>query len=141
VDERGQMMLLVIGFAAILLVLVAVVVDASQAVLLRRTLASLADGAAIAAVQAASEQTLYTEGPGATLPLDPAAARAAVVEHLAGSDAADIDGLRLVAVDVQAGRVTVALTAPAHLPLVNGVTGAFEGALVTARASATAPVG
>lgn len=137
--EQGQLTLLVIGFAAILLVLVAVVVDASQAVLLRRSLASLADGAALAAVQAASERTLYTEGPGATLPLDPTAARAAVVDHLSRSEAGITD-LRLVEVSVAQGRVTVVLSAPADLPLTNTVTGQFQGTTVTARASATAPV-
>jgi hypothetical protein len=137
--ERGQLTLLVIGFAAILLVLVAVVVDASQAVLLRRALASLADGAALAAVQAASERTLYTQGPGATLPLDPAAARAAVVDYLAGAESGIAD-LRLVEVAVTQGRVTVVLSAPADLPLTNTVTGQFQGTAVTARASALAPV-
>jgi hypothetical protein len=134
------MTLLVIGFAAILLVLVAVVVDASQVVLLRRSLASLADGAAIAAVQAASEPALYTDGPGTTLPLDPEGARAAVVDHLSRTDAAQLAGLRLLSVDVGAGRVSVVLSAPAELPLVNAVTGGFDGTIVTARASATAPV-
>lgn len=137
--EQGQLTLLVIGFAAILLVLVAVVVDASQAVLLRRALASLADGAVLAAVQAASERTLYTHGPGATLPLDPAAARAAVVDYLAGAESGITD-LRLVEVAVAQGRVTVVLSAPADLPLTNTVTGQFQGTAVTARASATAPV-
>jgi hypothetical protein len=137
--EQGQLTLLVIGFAAILLVLVAVVVDASQAVLLRRSLVSLADGAALSAVQAASERALYTDGPGATLPLDPAAAQAAVVDYLARSDAGITD-LRLVQVAVGQGRVTVVLAAPADLPLTNTVTGQFHGTTVTARASATAPV-
>jgi Flp pilus assembly protein TadG len=137
--EQGQLTLLVIGFAAILLVLVAVVVDASQAVLLRRSLASLADGAALAAVQAASERILYTQGPGATLPLDPAAARAAVVDYLAGTESSITD-LRLVDVAVAQGRVTVVLSAPVDLPLTNTVTGQFQGTTVTARAAALAPV-
>jgi Flp pilus assembly protein TadG len=137
--QRGQLTLLVIGFATILLLLVAVVVDASQAVLLRRSLASLADGAALAAVQAASERSLYTEGPGTTLPLDPPATRAAVADYLRRSEGA-VDGLRLVEVGVAPGRVSVTLAAPADLPLIGTVTGDFQGTTVTARATATAPV-
>jgi Flp pilus assembly protein TadG len=138
--ESGQLTLLVIGFAVILFGLVAVVVDASQAVLLRRSLASLADGAALAAVQAASERALYTQGAGAWLPLDPAGAQAAVVDYLATSQA-QVDQAWLVDVSVAAGRVTVVLAAPLDLPLTGTVTGAFDGTTVTASASATAPVG
>ncbi len=138
--ESGQITLLVIGFAAILVALVAVVVDASQVMLLRRSLSSLADGAALAGAQAASERVVYTEGPGAVVPLDPAAARAAVVNYLSTSGAAEIDGLRLVGVAVDSGRVTVTLAAPADLAIVNVVTAAADGTTVTARASAISPV-
>lgn len=139
-DERGQITLLVIGFAAILVALVAVVVDASQVMLLRRSLSSLADGAALAGAQAAAERVVYGQGVGETLPIDPAAARAAVVDYLGTSGAAGIDGLRLVGVAVDAGRVTVTLAAPADLALVNVVTASQDGTLVTARASATSPI-
>ena len=139
VGERGQTAPLVIGFAAILLVLVAVVVDASQAVLLRRTLASLADGAALTAAQSLAEEALYTSGAGEALPLDPAAARTAVTDYLRHSPASDIAGLR-VAVSVDPTRVSVVLAAPAELPLVNVVTASADGTMVTARATATAPL-
>jgi Flp pilus assembly protein TadG len=138
--ERGQTTLLVIGFAAILLVLVAVVVDASQAVLMRRTLASLADGAALSAAQSLAEETLYTSGAGEALPLDPSAARAAVTDYLRRSPAADIAGLRVADVSVDPTRVTVVLAAPAELPLVNVVTASADGTTVTARATATSPL-
>jgi uncharacterized membrane protein len=134
------MTLLVIGFAAILVALVAVVVDASQVMLLRRSLSSLADGAALAGAQAASERVVYTQGPGDVVPLDPIAARTAVVDYLAGSGAGGVDGLRLVGVAVEAGRVTVTLAAPADLAIVNVVTAAADGTIVTARASALSPV-
>jgi hypothetical protein len=138
--ESGQVTLLVIGFAAMLVALVAVVVDASQVMLLRRSLSSLADGAALAGAQAAAERVLYTDGVGQVLPIDPAAARAAVVDYLATSGAGDIEGLRLAGVAVEAGRVTVTLAAPAELALVNVVTASADGTIVTARASATSPV-
>lgn len=138
--ERGQTTLLVIGFAAILLVLVAVVVDASQAVLMRRTLASLADGAALSAAQSLAEEALYTSGAGEALPLDPSAARAAVTDYLRRSPAGDIAGLRVADVSVDPTRVTVVLAAPAELPLVNVVTASADGTTVTARATATSPL-
>jgi uncharacterized membrane protein len=134
--ERGQITLLVIGFAVILVSLVAVVVDASQVVLLRRTLASMADGAALSAAQQLAEQDLYAGRLIERLPLDPAASRAAAVDYVASS------GLDVTVVDVSvsADRVTVALSARADLPLVGAVTSAFEGTTVVARASATSPV-
>ena len=134
--ERGQITLLVIGFAVILISLVAVVVDASQVVLLRRTLSSLADGAALAAAQSLAEQSFYTGQDTDALPLDPSAARAAVVEHLGG---VDLD-LCLLDVAVVGDRVTVTVSAQADLPLVGAVTSAFEGTTVTARASARSPI-
>lgn len=134
--ERGQITLLVIGFAVILLCLVAVVVDASQVVLLRRTLTSVADGAALAAAQSLGEQAFYAGPASQALPIDPAAAHAAVVTHLAGVDLQ----MRLLEVSVDGDRVTVALAADADLPLVGAVTSAFEGTTVTARASARSPI-
>lgn len=130
--EGGQISLLIIGFAVILLALVAVVVDASQAVLLRRTLASVADGAALAAAQSVAERPLYSGRANTSLPLDPAAARAAAVDYVAsvGGDA------RLLEVAVRADTVTVVVAAQADLALVGQVTQAFDGATVTATASA-----
>jgi uncharacterized membrane protein len=135
-SERGQITLLVIGFAVILISLVAVVVDASQVMLLRRTLSSVADGAALAGAQSLAEQAFYAGQVVDTLPLDPSTAHVAVVEHLSG---VDID-LRLLDVSVTDDRVTVAVSAQADLPLVGAVTSAFDGTTVTARASARSPI-
>ena len=49
--DRGSVMLLTIGLSAVLLLLVAVVVDVSAVVLSKRALVNAADGAAIAAAQ------------------------------------------------------------------------------------------
>ena len=135
--ERGQMSLLVIGFAVILLALVAVVVDASQVVLLRRTLASVADGAALTAAQSLAEQPLYSGQARSSLPRDPAAARAAALDYGASVDSA----ARVVEVAVRADAVTVVVAAQADLPLVGQVTEAFAGTTVTARATARSPIG
>ena len=140
--ESGQITLLVIGFAVILLALVAVVVDASQAVLLRRSLSSLADGAALAAAQGLAEEPFYRGGAGEIVPLDPAEAHRAAVGYLQRAGAARYDGFRLhqVRVDRITGRVSVVLSARADLPLLGSVTDAFDGTQVLASASARSPI-
>jgi Flp pilus assembly protein TadG len=50
-DDEGSVLLLTIGLSAVLLLLVAVVVDVSYVVLAKRALVNAADGAAIAAAQ------------------------------------------------------------------------------------------
>jgi len=135
--ERGQITLLVIGFAMILLSLVAVVIDASQVVLLRRSLSSLADGAALTAAQSVAEDALYSGRGGESLPLDETEARRAVVRYV------QLSGLpvRVLEVGIAGDRVSVALSAQADLPLVGSVTGSFDGTTVVARASARSPIG
>jgi uncharacterized membrane protein len=46
-DERGQVSVLIIGFALLIAMLVAVVIDATAAYIQRQGLDSLADGAAL----------------------------------------------------------------------------------------------
>jgi uncharacterized membrane protein len=62
-------MLLALGCVSIALILVVVVVDASAVFLARRSLASAADGASLAAAQSVSSQSIYTNGAGGSLPL------------------------------------------------------------------------
>lgn len=133
--ERGQISLLIIGFAVIAISLVAVVVDASHVMLLRRSLSSLADGAALAAAQSVAEDALYS-GAGDFLPLDEPTARAEAQRYLRASPIP----VRLVEVDVEGDRVTVVLAAQADLPLVGAVTEDFARTTVTARASARSPI-
>ncbi len=58
-DEAGQATVLIIGFAVVLAMVVAVVTDASAAYLQRQGLDTLADGAALAGADA-------VRGPGPT---------------------------------------------------------------------------
>jgi len=141
--ESGQITVLVIGFAVILLGLVAVVVDASEVVLLRRSLSSLADGAALAAAQSVAEEPLYRGEVGEVVPLDPAQAHRAAAGYLQRAGAARHDGFQLqqVRVDPRTQRVSVVLSARADLPLVGSVTAAFDGTQVVASASARSPIG
>ena len=121
--ERGQATVLIVGLAVVLLMAVAVVVDASAAYLQRQGLGNVADGAALAAADAGSrnEQSLYVEGVGARERLEQqkAIARAAVAEHLSATGAhRDYPGLSWdVGFDAVGSRVVVRVRAPLELPL------------------------
>jgi hypothetical protein len=119
-DQRGTATLLIVGFAMVLLMMTAVVVDASAAYLQRQGLDTLADGAALTAADAgASGSEAYAAGLDADLHLDPGLARAAVFDYLRRVGAfARYPGLTAqVAVDATRQHVTVAVHAPLHLPL------------------------
>ena len=95
-DDEGTVLLLTIGLSVVLLLLVAVVVDVSKVVLVKRALASAADGAAVAAAQHPDLARLRE--PGALeerLPLDGAEV-AAVVATYAADAAVEQQGLELV---------------------------------------------
>ncbi|MDR7252699.1 Flp pilus assembly protein TadG [Nocardioides sp. BE266] len=118
-DEGGQVTLLIIGFAGILLMAIVAVIDASAAYLQRQGLDNLADGAALYGADLGSSG-IYEEGLGeGRLSQRDEAVRAAVQDYLARAGAAR----RFPGVDVgvrvdPAGRsVTVRLEAPLDLPL------------------------
>jgi hypothetical protein len=142
-DEHGQVTLLVIGFAAILLMAVVTVVDASAAYLQRQGLGNLADGAALHGADLGSAG-VYAEGlPEDRLLQEAAAVRAAVHDYLRASGAPQrYPGIEAaVAVDRADRTVTVILRAPLDLPLmVPGwstapVVGASSTAAVTVQAA------
>lgn len=117
--EAGTVTVLIIGFAAICLLLIAVAVDASAAFLRRQQLAGLADGAALAAVDAGADGTgVYTEGLGGeAVAVDPALAHAAAADYLTRSGArARFPSLSL-SVRVDGAQVVVRLSADLDLPL------------------------
>ncbi|HYH72569.1 MAG TPA: Tad domain-containing protein [Nocardioides sp.] len=138
-DEQGQVTLLIIGFASILLMAVVVVIDASSAYLQRQGLDNLADGAALYGADLGAAG-VYEEGLDAErLVQQEAAVEAAVREYLARAGA----GRRYPGIDVgvrvdTVGRsVTVRLEAPLDLPLTipgspsNPTVGASSTAAVT----------
>lgn len=85
--ERGQIMLLSLGFGVLALALVLVVAAASSIYLERKQLLALADGAAADAADAI-DYGLYYAGERDGLPLSDASVQEAVSEHLASSAAA-----------------------------------------------------
>ncbi len=140
-DECGQMTLLIVGLAVILMTVIAVVVDATAAYLQRQGLMTLADGAALAGADAGSrnEPDLYTDGiaEDPRLDLQQRVAAAAVADHLASIGAhADYPGLSwTVALTDGGDSVVVRVRAPLDLPL--DFPGAPNRAPVSATASAT----
>jgi hypothetical protein len=116
-SERGQTSLLIIGLAVVVMLFVAVVVDASAAYLRRTGLDSLADGAALAAADGVQGRQVYEGGLGKRADIDPVVARRYVAEYLRDTGAARrFPGLRY---DVEAGadQVVVHVAAPMRLPI------------------------
>lgn len=137
-DERGQVTLLIIGFASILLMAIVAVVDASSAYLQRQGLDTLADGAALYGADLGSTG-IYDDGlSDRRLSQQEETVKAAVHDYLLRAGAKRrYPGIEVV-VDVDAGgrSVTVRLQAPIDLPL--QIPGSPEKPVV--RASSTAAV-
>jgi Flp pilus assembly protein TadG len=137
-NERGSIAPLVIGFALIVAVLVAVVVDASAAYLRRQGLNSVADAAALAATDGLQGDAVYTRGLDDRAAIDAAAARRYVADYLAGSGAAvRYPGLTW-SVAAEADTVVVRVAAPLDLPL--RVPGVAHAATVTGSAASVVVV-
>jgi hypothetical protein len=115
-QDEGQTSVLVIGFAVVVSLAVAMVVNASAAYLTRSGLDSLADGAALAAGNGLTEDAVYRNGLGARAALDPAAAQALAGAYLRDMGAAaSYPGLRW-SVSASEDRVVVRVSAPLDLP-------------------------
>jgi uncharacterized membrane protein len=137
-NERGSITPLIIGFALLVGVLVAVVVDASAAYLRRQGLNSVADAAALAATDGLQGDRVYTHGLDDLAEIDAAAARRYVEEYLRSSGATDrYPGLTWT-VSTTATTVLVRVAAPLDLPL--RVPGVGENATVTGDAAAVVVV-
>jgi hypothetical protein len=119
--ECGQTSLLIVGFAVVLMMAVAMVVNASAAYLQRQSLDNLADGAALMGADAGAEGVdVYSGGLAEErLELFEATAREAVDDYLARTRAhADYPGLtRTVQVDPETRSVRVRIAASVDLPL------------------------
>ena len=117
--DRGSTIPLIVGFAAVLLLGIAVVIDASAAYLQHEDLVALADGAALRGADLGAEGTeVYEGGLGAErLRETEGVAQRAVEAYLDDVGARrQFPGLR-ARVGVEGTRVVVHLSAPAHLPL------------------------
>lgn len=115
--EAAQASLLIIGFAIVVLMMVAVVVDASAAYLRRQGLDSLADGAALAAADGVQGAQVYQGGLGERARIDPVAAGDHVADYLAALGARGRYPGLTYSVATTADSVVVRVSAPLDLPL------------------------
>lgn len=116
-DEAGQVTVLIVGFAVVLMLAVGVSVDASAAYLQRQGLDSLADGAALAGAQEVRGSAVYREGLGERAPLDTDRIRGVVARYLRGVGAyGEYPGLRW-SLEFREKAVVVRVTAPLDLPI------------------------
>ena len=119
-DEQGQVTMLIIGFGELLLMAVAVLVDASAAYLQRQGLDNLADGAALYGADLGSAG-VYTEGLAGGAPAAGGGRRRGRGPAATSSDVgaqSRYPGIQVrVAVDPAGRSVTVSLEAPLDLPL------------------------
>lgn len=138
-DDEGTVLVLLLGFTAVLLLLVAVVVNVSAVVLAKRGVVSAADGAAVSAAQSLDLEALYAGGLSTgRVPLDEGEAAARVAAY--ASDAQDGQpGLQLRLARVDAG-TTVVVQGLRMVELPFGRILGFAPVRVEAEARARAPV-
>ena len=116
-DERGQTTLLIIGFAVVAIMMVAVVVDASAAYLRRTGLDSLADAAALSAADGVQGRQVYEGGLGKRAEIDTVVARRYVAQYLRDTGASRRYPGLTYDVDATTDRVVVHVAAPLDLPI------------------------
>lgn len=137
-DQSGQVSVLIIGFAVVVAMLVAVVVDASAAYLRRQGLNNVADAAALAATDGIQGDQVYTHGLGERAEIDAAAARGYVAAYFRSTRAAGrFPGLSYT-VRTTANSVVVRVVAPLDLPL--RVPGVGDHTLVSGTAASVVVV-
>lgn len=118
-DDSGQMTVMIVGFAVVLLLAVALVVNASAAYLQRQGLATLADGAALAGADGGAQGVeVYGGGlTGDNADLVAKAARAAIQQYFAQHGANDTYPGLDYDVSVFVDEIQVHVRAPIDLPL------------------------
>jgi Flp pilus assembly protein TadG len=139
--DEGSVLVLGIGLVVVLMLLVGAGVDASRLFLVRRSLADLADGAALRAAEDLDEATLYRSGASDVLPLATNRVRTDVTSYVAAEAAANgMHGVRVAAVSVRDGIVRVGLAMTETVPVLGTLVGSPDGELVTATAVARSAV-
>jgi len=105
--------LLILGFALVLVLAIVGITAVSEVYLTRRSLASIADDAALAGATGVDEAGVVGGEPGTRRVLDPATVQAAVAADLDQSAARSLDGFAF-AVAVTDGGTAVAVTVHAR---------------------------
>jgi hypothetical protein len=115
--ETGQITAMLVIFAVILLLAIAAVTDISASYLRRQAVTNLADGAALAATDAAAAAAVYADPEAEFVTIDPTAAQQAVEQYLTAIGAYDDYPGLTARVWVDGYAVRVALTVPYDLPV------------------------
>ncbi len=115
-DQTGQITAMLIIFSLCALLAVVAVTDISASYLRRQSATSLADGAALAATEAAAAN-VYGSADDEYVPIEPAAAYAAVTTYLRDTGSYTAYPGLSVSVSVEGATVRVALTMPYQLPV------------------------
>lgn len=138
-DDAGTILVLLLGFVAVLLLMVGVVVNVSAVILAKRGVASAADGAAVSAAQSLDLQALYAGGlSDGRVPLDAGEAAGRVAAYAADAQGGQ-PGLQLRLARIDAG-TTVVVQGVRSVELPFGRLLGFEPVRVEAEARARAPV-
>jgi Putative Flp pilus-assembly TadE/G-like len=139
--DEGSVLVLGIGLVVVLLLTVGAGTDAARLFLARRSLSSVADGAALRGAHDLDQATLYRAGAAGVLPLSERRVRDDVVAYVrAESSANGLRGVRVTGVTVRDGDVRVDLAMTETSPVLGPLTGSGDGVLVTATASARTAV-
>ena len=136
--ERGQVTVMIIGFFLVVGLLTVVVVDASAAYLRNQSLNSLADGAALAAVDGIEGEQVYGGDLDDRAEIDPALAEQYVEQYLDDIGARDDYPALVWDVHLVGERAVVEISAPLTLPF--SPPGWNDSTVVTGEASAVVPV-
>lgn len=130
--DSGQISVLLIGMAAIALLLVLGVAGATSVQLSRIHLLDAADAAALAAADAVDEEALYDAGLGEGVPLTTQGVIGAAQQHLAQQEVPD----RLLGWEIAEGTGTpdartavVRLRGEAEIPLISGILRSLGGSV------------
>jgi Flp pilus assembly protein TadG len=116
-DERGQVSVLVVGFFVVIVLTVAVAIDASSAYLRRQGLDNLADAAALAAADGVKAEQVYAGSIDEPGPIDPSVAQRYAEQYLDQVGARDHFTDLTLDVGVSGNAVTVRLEATVDLPI------------------------
>lgn len=140
-DDRGSVLILILGYAVILAALSAVLIDVSAVFLARRSLASAADGAAVAGAQALDESALYGTDMLDLVPLAQRDAEVAVESYVAQEMLAErFPGLVPLSVLSDGRSVDVTAQAVVRLPVLGVLAAGWaDGVPLSVTATAQAP--
>lgn len=134
-EDKGSILVLGVGLAVICIALVTTLVNVSTVWIARNNLDSVADGAALAAVQAVDTRSVYTNGIGSALRLNGTQARAKAKLYVSRANMhGDVHNARIVSMQVTGHTVAVTLASDIELPF--GYLATTHTVAATSRANA-----